>query len=85
MRKIVTIKTNKRKDLVFEFEESMTTDPCFKCPYSGICGELPNPEKRSDLFESFADFCIVQNSYVPVPGSLEKYYGRMIEKIKEEV
>lgn len=72
--------------MVFEFEESVAADPCSKCPYSGICGELPNPQKRSDLVvgDTFADFCIVQNSYVPIPGSLERYYGKLIEQIKEE-
>lgn len=89
------VKKNKKKGLKFEFKEVNKPDDinedCYiicdqHCSYGpGLCMSLPDPRKSGDRNFSFMDFCIdLEGDIIPVPGSLEKYYGRLIEEIKKK-
>ena len=83
--------------MVFEFKEVGEFNGedriCSKqiCPYGlNVCNNLPDPRHglKDDNY-GFSDFCAdieiakgLGLNLVPVPGSLEKYYGKLIEKIK---
>ena len=78
--------------MVFEFKEVDEFNGedriCSKqiCPYGlNVCNNLPDPRYGLKDNYRFSDFCadveIAKGpNLVPVPGSLEKYYGKLIEK-----
>lgn len=83
--KVEVKRKNKRGKMVFEFREVVDSIPCSNCPGSyGICTELPDPRFRDWKKHSFIDFCQYEgkDKFAPSPKSLERYYGRKIEKIK---
>jgi hypothetical protein len=89
----VVVKKNKRKELEFQFKkiegvEDPETFICQGyCSYGpDICMKLPDPKRSGDRNFCFMDFCmsLEDTDTVPVPGSLEKLYGKMIKKEKEK-
>lgn len=95
--KKVEVKRNKRKGLIFEFKEINVGNDTARgnyickhaCSYGfKVCTNLPDP--RYGLKNStyrFSDFCGATDFYqniVPTPGSLEKYYKKLIEEIKKK-
>ena len=92
--KEIVVQKNKRKRLVFKFEEIKerpniygTSFLCYHhCSYGpSVCLKLPDPRNNKDHEQNFMNFCAdIEGDYIPVPGSLERLYGRMIKKIKEE-
>ena len=80
---------NKRGKMVFEFMEVDEFNICkHSCPYGlNVCLNIPDPRYGLKDNYRFSDFCsemgIDKNlNIVPTSGSLERYYGRVIEKIK---
>ena len=92
--KVEVRRKNKRGKMVFEFKEVDEFNGgdryiCKQiCPYGlNVCLNLPDPRYGLKDNYRFSDFCgeveIANDlNLVPVPGSLERYYGRKIEKIK---
>ena len=91
------VKKNKRKGLKFEFKKVNGNGHdviegsylCYHhCPYGPeLCMKLPDPRKSGDRnFNNFMDFCSeLEGDIVPIPGSLEKLYGKIIEKEKKDL
>jgi hypothetical protein len=91
------VKKNKRKGLKFEFKEVNEDGPddidgtcylCYQhCSYGPeLCMSLPDPRKSGDRNFNFMDFCSeLEGDIVPIPGSLEKLYGKIIEKEKKDL
>ncbi len=83
----IIVKKNKRKGLEFQFKkidlkEDQEKTVCQICSYgSNICTKLPDPRRSGNRDFCFMDFCMSQDKtdtdvVVPVPGSLEKLYGK---------
>ena len=87
------VKKNKRKGLKFEFKEVSVNRSddnylCYHhCSYGPeLCMSLPDPRKSGDRDFNFMDFCSeLEGDIVPIPGSLEKLYGKIIEKEKKDL
>ena len=92
----IVVKKNKRKGLKFQFKkiEEIVEEPetfiCQGyCSYGpDICIKLPDPTRSGDRNFCFMDFCRtlddIDTDIVPVPGSLERLYGKLIKKEKEK-
>ena len=94
----VVVKKNKRKELEFQFKKiklvgDLETNLCQKyCSYGpDICIKLPDPRRSGDRSFCFMDFCAdlenttdINTVTVPVPGSLEKLYGKMIKEKEKD-
>lgn len=88
----IVVKKNKRKELIFQFKkieivEDLEKTICQICSYgTDICTKLPDPRRSGDRNFCFMDFCseLEDMDTVPVPGSLEKLYGKMIKEKEKD-
>lgn len=95
--KRIEVKRNKRKGLIFDFKEIRigmdVAGGRYLCRHACSYGleiytELPDPRYGPKRYsQRFSDFCGAVDIYndvdlIPASGTLERYYGKIIEKIK---